>query len=465
MKRVSFKFRGCAFFLLLTHLHALQLPAQAFNLTEPDEAAVRHLIICVDGVAFSTIEEMRAEGRFKLFRSPSRMIAPFPSLTNLALGEILQPAGASEPLGYEDNYFDTAKNKMRGGLLDRFRGGRFIKGTFRELFDYHPSAIKSGLGYAAPPVSTYLESLTDLVRLKQKFRASREPVYFAYTGASDSLAHLGGERLLKSFLVRLDETVKDLVREEGGRVEVTIFSDHGNDFKGYRRVSLKSALRRADFKLDDKIKNERSVVLPQFGLVGCAVMWTRESNEARLSAVVSRVPGVDFAAYEKSGVVYVVNERGAAVLERRGERFRYRATQGDPLELSTVVEVLRRQGKVDVEDFIADEDWFAATVESARPDVVRRVFEGAKEHVQHRANVLVNFADGYYTGSASLDVFAILQATHGNLGAQQSFGFVMSSARDLATHLRARDVWRAIGSPVLRKSPPPAESARAWDRF
>lgn len=415
-------------------------------------AAVRHLIICVDGVAFSTIGEMRAEGRFKLFRSSSRMVAPFPSLTNLALGDILQPAGASEPLGYEDNYFDTTKNKMRGGLLDRFRGGRFIKGTFRELFDYHPSAVKSGLGYAAPPVSTYLESLTDILRLKQKFRASREPVFFAYTGASDSLAHLGGERLLKSFLVRLDETIKDLVRDEGGRIEVTIFSDHGNDFKAYRRVSLKSALRRADFKLDDRIKNERSVVLPQFGLVGCAVMWTREDNEARLASVASRVRGVDFAAYEKQGVVHVLNERGTATLERRSARFRYRATQGDPLELSEMLESMRRQGKADGEDFVADEDWFAATIESARPDVVRRVYEGVSERVQHRANVLVNFADGYYTGSASLDVFAFLQATHGNLGAQQSFGFVMSTTRELPAYLRARDVWPAIGSPALRKS-------------
>jgi hypothetical protein len=128
--------------------------------------------------------------------------------------------------------------------------------------------------------------------------------------------------------------------------------------------------------------------------------------------------------------------------------------------MATVVESLRRQGKVDADEFIADEDWFAATIESARPDVVRRVFEGVSERVQHRANVLVNFADGYYTGSASLDVFAFLQATHGNLGARQSFGFVLSNALSLPAHLRARDVWRAIGSPVLKKSLKRAEQAR-----
>lgn len=453
MKKVSLNYRSIILLLLLAHVANLQINAHAPVAPEGGDESVRHLIICVDGVAFSTIEEMRAEGRFKLFRAPSRMIAPFPSLTNLALSEILKPAGAGEAVGYEDNYFDVERNKMRGGLLDRFRGERFIKGTFRELFDYHPSAIKSGLGYAAPPVSTYLESLTDLLRLKQKFRASREPVFFAYTGASDSLAHLGGERLLKSFLVRLDETIKDLVRDGGGRVQVTIFSDHGNDFKGYRRVSLKSALRRANFKLHGKVKDAQSVVMPQFGLVGCAVMWTREDNEARLAEVAARVRGVDFAAYEKDGMVYVLNEKGKATIERRGECFRYRAVQDDPLELLPHVESLRRQNKVDGDDFIADEDWFALTIESARPDVLRRIYEGVGERVRNRANVVVNFADGYYTGCASLDVFAFLQATHGNLGTQQSFGFVMNSATDLPTHLRARDVWRAIGSPVLRKSP------------
>ncbi|HKP72842.1 MAG TPA: hypothetical protein VJT82_07890 [Pyrinomonadaceae bacterium] len=450
MRRDLLKRRVSLLLVLLAHYAGSQLHAQSAVASEKTETPTRHLIICVDGVAFSTIEKMRAEGHFKMFRAPSRMVAPFPSLTNLSISEILKPAGAGEAVGYEDNYYDAEKNTLRGGLLDRFRGERFIKGTFRELFDYHPSAIKSGLGYVAPPVSTYVESLTDLVRLKQKFRSSRAAVFFAYTGASDSLAHLGGERMLKSFLANLDDAVQDLARD--GRTEVTIFSDHGNEFVGYRRVSLKSALRRGGFKLDGKLKDERSVVFPQFGLVGCAVMWTKEENEAQLAEVVSQVRGVDFAAYERDGAVYVLSQKGTATLERHGDRFRYRALQGDALELAPVAESLARRGKADGDGFIADGDWFAATVEGARPDAVRRIFEGVGERVHHRANVVVNFGDGYYTGSKSLGLFAFLQATHGNLGSGQSFGFVMSTSRDLPAHLRARDVWQAIGSPVLKKT-------------
>ncbi|MBV9958023.1 MAG: hypothetical protein JO360_06350, partial [Acidobacteria bacterium] len=196
------------------------------------EPATRHLIICVDGVGFSTLEKLRAEGKFGDFRQPSRMIAPFPTLTNVSMSEILEPAGASDAAGYEDSFYDAEGNRLRGGLLDRFNNGKFIKGTFRELFDYHPSAIKSGLGYALPPVSTYVEALTDLVRLKQKFNSSREPVFFAYIGSTDSLAHLGGERMVRSFLSLLDESLKEIIR--GGRVEVTVFSDHGNHYRKYK---------------------------------------------------------------------------------------------------------------------------------------------------------------------------------------------------------------------------------------
>ncbi|HYE65265.1 MAG TPA: hypothetical protein VD966_06765 [Pyrinomonadaceae bacterium] len=430
-----------------THLQTPLVRAQ-----EESRPPARHLIICIDGVGFSTIEKMRAEGRFRLFREPSRMISPFPTLTNVSMTEVLEPVGAAESAGYEDSYFDVEKNRMRGGLLDRFNNKRFIKRTFRELFDYHPSAIKSGLGYAVPPLSTYLEALSDLSRMRQKLRASREAVFFAYIGSTDTLAHLGGERLLRSFLASLDESVSEIVRESKGSLQVTIFSDHGNHFMGYRRVSLKSALRQAGMKLESRLRDERSVVLPQFGLIGCAVLFTKEANEPRLAEVVSKVRGVDFAAYESGGIVQIVAASGTATIERRAERFRYRALKGDPLGLIPNVRQLTAAGKADADGFISDDDWFEATRDGARPDAVSRIYQGATEHVRNRANVIVNFEDGYYTGSFMLDVFAILQATHGNLGREQSFGFVMSSARAVPSYLRAEDVWMAIGSPSLQRS-------------
>ncbi len=414
----------------------------------------RHLIICVDGVGFMTIEKMKAEGRFKNFRQPARMIAPWPTLTDVSLSEILRPAGAGAAPGYEDRYFDVEQNKLRGGVLDRFRQDRFVEGTYRDLFDYHPSALKSGvIGYAAPPLTTYLDAVTDLAQLRQKFRSARGPVFLGYTGATDTLAHLGGERMLRSFLARLDETVSELVRESEGQLDVTVFSDHGNDFRKFQRASLKDALKRAGFKRGSSLKHDRSVVLPQLGLVGSAALWTRAENEPRLAEVVAEVRGVDFAVYEQGGVVYVNGRAGQATLEQRGAAYRYRPRTGDPLDLNETLRALKMQGKVDADDYVNDADWFVATRDGARPDVVRRVYAGATGLVRNRANVLVSFVDGYYSGSTALDIVAFLQATHGNLGRGQSFGFVMSNTRELPAYLRASDLWQAIGSPLLTKTP------------
>jgi len=447
LKRIVALLFICAIFFRGAHSQILSSIAPLAD----KPPAEKHLIICVDGVGFSTIEKMRAEGRFHFFGRPARMIAPFPTLTNVAMTEILAPAGALEAAGYEDNFYDATENRMRGGLLDRFNKKRFINGTFRELFDYHPSAIKSGLGYALPPVSTYLEALSDLIRLKQKINSSKEQLFFAYLGSTDSLSHLGGERMVRSFLSMLEKSVGEIFRESEGRVQVTLFSDHGNHYRNYKRVSLKSTLRRAGFKLESRIKDERSVVLPQFGLIGCALLFTRDANEARLAQLTAGIRGVDFAVYEKDGVVHVLGRGGAAVIERRGEKFRYGLESGDPLELKDVSERLKREGKADAEGFIADADWFAATREGARPDVLRRVYTGATEYVRNRANVILSFEDGYYSGSYALDIFAFLQATHGNVMREQSFGFVMKTGTELPAYLRAREMWAAIGSPVLQR--------------
>ena len=438
--------------LLISTLAPLELLSQTVN-----DTTERNVIICVDGVGISTLNRMRAEGRFKRFHSPSHMISPFPSLTNAAISEILEPAGAKMTAGYEDQFFDREGNRMRGGILDRFRQGTFIRGTFRELFDYHPSAIKSGLGYTAPPLSTYLESLSDLIRLRQKAKKSRQPLFFAYTGATDSLAHLGGETLLRSFLKELDETVEEIVRDSKVPVTVTIFSDHGNDFRKYRRVALKKRLRQAGFKLGKKIKDDRSVVLPQYGLVGSGVLFTREKNEERLAGVLATVEGIDFVVYERNGIVHVANRRGEATIEKRGDQYRYLATKGDPLDLLSIIQQIAKEPN-GAGGFIEDEDWFALTRAGARPDVVRRIWEGATQGVLNPANVIISLEDGYYTGSSLMDLFTILQATHGNAGQQQSYGFVMSTRDELPPYVRAADLWETLGSPQLRRSPNRAEN-------
>lgn len=81
----------------------------------------------------------------------------------------------------------------------------------------------------------------------------------------------------------------------------------------------------------------------------------------------------------------------------------------------------------------------------------------ATEHVENRADVIVNFRDGYYAGSRLLDVFTFLRATHGNIGREQSLGFVSDTERDLPAYLRAEGVWTVLGDPVINRRAPSAK--------
>src|SRR5262245_29696468 len=184
------------------------------------------------------------------------MISTFPSLTNPAMIEILH---AEDSPGYEDHYYDRARNRLLGTIQDRLNGGKFIHGTFRETFDYHAPAFKGSLAYVAAPVGAIALGHLDLAGFREVYRNSDAPLFVAYIGETDSLAHLGGERPLKSFLRTLDRSVEELIAESNGQLEIEMFSDHGNNYADYTEVKLNDAINAAGFTTEKSLKEASSV--------------------------------------------------------------------------------------------------------------------------------------------------------------------------------------------------------------
>jgi len=238
-------------------------------------SAPRRLVIVLDGVPYQTIAELRAEGRFRRFKNPARMISMFPSLTNVAMIEILQ---AEDSPGYEDHYYDREQNRLLGAIQDRLNGGKFIRSSFRKTFDYHAPAFKGSLAYVAAPLGTIAVAHLDLSAFRKSFREfcgkSDAPLFVAYIGETDSLAHLGGRKPLKALLRTLDRTVEELISESGGRLEVEMFSDHGNNYADYTEVKLNDAINSAGFRTEKSLKDARRVVLTKYGLVGTSTLST-----------------------------------------------------------------------------------------------------------------------------------------------------------------------------------------------
>lgn len=390
----------------------------------------RRLVIVLDGVPFKTIADLRAEGRFHHFNQPARMISTFPSLTNAAMIEILH---AEDSPGYEDHYFDREHNRLLGTIQDRLNGGKFIRGTFRETFDYHAPAFKGSLAYVAAPVGAIVVAHLDLAAFRKAFRNSNAPLFVAYIGETDSLAHLGGERPLKSFLRTLDRAVEELIAESNEQLEVEMLSDHGNNYGDYTQVKLNDAINAAGFKAEKSLKDANSVVLPKHGLVGASELFTAPENRARLAEVCARAKGVDFAVYESgAGAIELISKRGRARVSRDGERYKYEDAGGDPLGLLPIIEEMKARGAVDANGFASREDWLRATLDHRYVDPLRRLFDGFNKHIKNRADVIVSYEDGYLLGSPFLSVFARMRATHGNLLRGETEGFAMSTRQELS---------------------------------
>ncbi len=421
--------------------------ALAHNVNTP-----RRLILILDGVPFDTIEKLRAEGRFKRFSNLARMVATFPSSTNPSLVEILHTENSP---GYEDHYYDRAQNRLFGNIADRFNGGKFIARTYREGFDYHAAAALGGMAYVAAPFSTLITAQLDLMALKNSFRQSNTPVFLGYVGATDSLAHLGGERMLKALLRSLDRAVEDLAAEaerDGSKLEVELLSDHGNRYDDYRHVKLNDALQSAGFNAVKSLKQTGDVVLPRYGLVGSAQLFTFAGEKESVAAACLKADGVDFALYyQGDNSLALVSQRGRAKLIHQGERFKYEDLGGDPLQLNAIIETMRTSGKLDAAGFADREVWFQATMAHDYIDPVRRAFDAFDRHVKNRADVVVSFQDGWLIGSPFMTTFATMQATHGNLRRGESLGFAMSTRQALPDYLRGSDLHARFGLSEAKK--------------
>ncbi|HEY8459928.1 MAG TPA: hypothetical protein VIM99_06075 [Blastocatellia bacterium] len=407
-------------------------------------SAPRRLVIVLDGVPYQTMAELRDEGRFRRFKNPARMISMFPSLTNMAMIEILQ---AEDSPGYEDHYYDREQNRLLGAIQDRLNGGKFIQRSFRNTFDYHAPAFKGSLAYLAPPVGTVAVAHLDISAFRKSFKEfcakSDSPLFVAYIGETDSLAHLGGRKPLKALLRSLDRTIEELISESGGRLEVEMFSDHGNNYAEYTEVKLNDAINSAGFKTEKSLKDANSVVLPKYGLVGASTLFTYPENRARLAEVCAKTAGVDFAVYQSAeDVIELISVRGRARASRDGDRFKYENVEGDPLGLVPIIEGLKARGAIDAGGFASREEWWHATMNHRYVDPLRRLFDGFGKYVKNRADVIVSYEDGYMLGSPFLSLFAEMVATHGNLLRGETEGFAISTRQDLGEAVRGYELNR-----------------------
>ena len=384
----------------------------------------RRLLLCLDGVPHKLIEQAKSRGLFDSFGVPSRLLSPFPTMTNVALSAML---GASPPAGYESLYFDRAAGELRGGIR-KYIGRRTpdkIPSSYMDDLDYQEPLAFEFLIYVAP------EKIwrADMQRFRERFRAARQDRdYFAFLKATDGLLHAQGPERLAIALESLDKILREIRQFCGDETEIVMFSDHGMNLEENRRTALASTLQCRGFR----------VVIPAFGLCSYAAIYCHDTDLIpEIATASAEVTGVDFAAYKDADAVVVESERGRARIEYQpsSESYRYLKVSGDPLELNSFADA-----------FATESLWFERTAGHRYPNAVANVYKSLfTPRVKHTADILISLKDGYYYGWTPFGRFVRLAATHGNALQSSSNAFLMSTHRQFPPFVRADDA-----KPLLR---------------
>ena len=378
----------------------------------------RRLLLCLDGVPHKIIEASKSRGLFDGFGPPTRLLSPFPTMTNVALSAMF---GASPPAGYESLYFDRSAGELRGGIR-KYLGRRTpdkIPSSYMDDLDYQEPLPFEFLIYVAPEKVWR----ADMQRFRERFRvAPQTRDYFAFLKATDGLLHAQGPDRLSVALESLDKILREIQSYCGRETEIVMFSDHGMNLEENRRVDLKSTMERRGFQ----------VVIPAFGLCSYAAVYSRDDQRIpEMATALAEITGVDFAVYKDGNEVIVDSDRGRARIEyeQDSNSFRYSSVTGDPLEL----------GKF-YSGFTTDQEWLETTAGHRYPDAVANIYKSLfTSRVKHTADILVSLKDGYYYGWSPFGRFVRLAATHGNALQSSSNAFLMSTHRQLPAYVRADD--------------------------
>lgn len=413
--------------------------------------ARRHLVLILDSIPYHTAAQAWQSGRFRLFHPPTRVLSPFPVMTDPCLADFFHVLPVP---GVESMYFDGVK--LTDALATYEAGGN---APWLAQIDYFLPDDQHGNAYVAPRDWFAHE----LRAIQDRLDAADQPLFVAYCVGTSALGIQEGRRGQDFALRMVDRLCRWLVQHYASDIDITIFSDHGQNYIPARRVRLGHELAARGFRDALTLRDERDVVIPEWGLVNCVAVHTRAP--AAVAAALATVPAVDLAFYRTSAdTIVVVDATGRAEITRRigdagDECFAYRADTGDPLRLADALAHLHAKAQLDDAGYATADAWLAATAEHAYPDVPRRVWRAFNGLFDHPPDVFVSLKVGWCSGSSLLAVFLDPAASHGALTRDSAYGFAMSTRPGLPPIVRMEDLRAAlirVGVPFTPDSTPAA---------
>ncbi|HET6247440.1 MAG TPA: hypothetical protein VFE47_07085 [Tepidisphaeraceae bacterium] len=404
-----------------------------YRLSQYANEDVPHLIILLDSIPYQKFADACAAGRFAWFDPPVKVIPPFPTLTELIFSKML---GAPPLPGMIDQYYDRDTGVIHDDLFDRVVYNK--RESWERRLHYCATMYQSGEAYLNP--RPWLAG--ELQIAKETFDKSPDRVTLVYFTSASAMLSRFGEAGLNEVIDGIERMCLRILYERQGAVKISILADHGHNLMESTNVALEEPLQAAGFHPTTALKKPNDVVLEINGLVTYA--GVRTNQPAAVAKALAADKRIELAMYLEGERVIVCSSRGKAAVECRGRQVRYVPIDFDVLGYNPVIEKLRGEGKVDADGFVADAEWFSATLDHEYPDAPRRVWDAFHGTVTHPPEVMLVIRDGYCAGNPAFEKYVHMASTHGGLNQINSATFLMSMTGRAKKPLKSAEVLPTI---------------------
>lgn len=403
-------------------------PDRRFRLTDYRNEDVPHLIVLVDAIPYQALREAiaaRPAGVWGAFSEPTKVIAPYPSMSAVCFSAILHAPPMPGPI---NRHYDPRPqvNGVNNLIAKRWVGYR---NPWQQRLHYN-------IGYA-DNINAFLNPRpwmkVEFERARRAFDQSPDRTTVVYISSTAAVLATYGRGGLDDILDELERFLLQVLHERRGAVKISLASDHGHNLTDTTWIDVEAPLKDAGFRVTKKLRRPDDVFVEVDGLLTWFGVHTSRPVEVS-DALLAALPQLETVAYMDGYDVVVRNHAGQSRIALRDGTLVYDAQTADVLgygdELSGVG-LTRRQ-------------WFERTADQRFPDGPTRLWDAFHGGTVNAPQVMATLRDGSCGGIGWFEWFIKIRSTHGGLNQVNSAAFVMTMRGEINGPLRSGEVLEAI---------------------